>query len=153
MSDPPLSDTDFKNWFHNCFKKRTKVAQNVVDGIVGIDRSSNGLAAGKWGDSAGCSGAESCGTKWINVLEASAPNACSGFNLATGKHYKVLYQKTGSILDPQSQVISLRVVWLVNFGFMKFFFIYFLYFLSEVVYLVNSFMAVLTIFTTTSSRF
>ena len=114
---------------HKCFKKRTKVAQNVVDGIVGIDRSSNGLAVGKWGDSAGCSGAESCGTKWINVLEASAPNACSGFNLATGKHYKVLYQKTGSILDPQSQVISLRVVWLVNFGFMKFFlFIFYIFY-------------------------
>jgi len=85
------------------------VAQNVVDGIVGIDRSGGGLAVGKWGDSAGCSGAASCGTKWTNVLEASAPNACSGFSLATGKHYKVLYQKTGSILDPQTQIVGVRI--------------------------------------------
>lgn len=85
------------------------VAQKVIDGIVGIDRSSGGLAVGKWGDSAGCSAVTSCGTKWTNVLEASAPNACSGFNLATGKHYKVLYQKTGSIKNPQSQIVGVRI--------------------------------------------
>lgn len=116
---------------------RKKVAQNIVDGIVGIDRSGNGLAFGKWGDSAGCSGATACEAKWTDVLEASVPNACTGFSLATGKHYKVLYQKTGSILDPQSQVTELFIC----------------LFLSEVVYLVNSLMAVLTIYTTTSSRF
>ena len=102
MLDPPISMI----WGQSEFQKCSKVAQNVVDGIVGIDRSGGGLAVGKWGDSAGCSGATSCGTKWTNVLEASAPNACSGFSLATGKHYKVLYQKTGSILDPQTQVIN-----------------------------------------------
>ena len=58
---------------------------------------------GQWGDAALFTTASQYADKWRQVLSTN-PDACDTMQLMTGRQIDILYEKTGSVLNPQKKV-------------------------------------------------
>ena len=58
---------------------------------------------GQWGDAATFTTATQYAEKWRQVL-FNNPDACDIMELVTGRQIDILYEKTGSVLNPQKKV-------------------------------------------------
>ena len=68
---------------------------------------------GQWGDASTFTTATQYAEKWRQVL-FNNPDACDIMELVTGRQIDILYEKTGSVLNPQKKVLLL-VKLILNF--------------------------------------
>jgi len=77
--------------------------QSDVDNILGTVQS----YVGQWGDAALFTTASQYADKWRQVLSTN-PDACDTMQLMTGRQIDILYEKTGSVLNPQKKIVAVR---------------------------------------------